>query len=135
MKEFVLAKNELNTMLQTLPKQGVVLLQGELASGKTSLVQAWVGFLNLDEKVDSPTFSIMQKYENQDICVYHYDIYQEGLEGLLKNGLFENFFEEGLHLVEWGDENLKKALLKLGIPTLEIKISLEDNKRKYVIHE
>lgn len=135
MKEFVLAKDELKTMLQTLPKQGVVLLQGELASGKTSLVQAWVSFLNLDEKVDSPTFSIMQKYENQDICVYHYDIYQEGLEGLLKNGLFENFFEEGLHLVEWGDENLKKALLKLGIPTLEIKISVEDDKRKYVIHE
>ncbi|ELD3962811.1 tRNA (adenosine(37)-N6)-threonylcarbamoyltransferase complex ATPase subunit type 1 TsaE, partial [Campylobacter coli] len=49
MKEFILAKNELNTMLQTLPKQGVVLLQGELASGKTSLVQAWVSFLNLDE--------------------------------------------------------------------------------------
>ncbi|EAL5465926.1 tRNA (adenosine(37)-N6)-threonylcarbamoyltransferase complex ATPase subunit type 1 TsaE, partial [Campylobacter coli] len=66
---------------------------------------------------------------------YHYDIYQEGLEGLLKNGLFENFFEEGLHLVEWGDENLKKALLKLGIPSLEIKISVEDDKRKYVIYE
>ncbi|EFP5444261.1 tRNA (adenosine(37)-N6)-threonylcarbamoyltransferase complex ATPase subunit type 1 TsaE [Campylobacter coli] len=135
MKEFILAKNEIKTMLQIMPKEGVVLLQGDLASGKTSLVQAWVSFLNLDEKVDSPTFSIMQKYENQDICIYHYDIYQEGLEGLLKNGLFENFFEEGLHLVEWGGENLKKTLMKFGISTIQIKISIKDDKRKYEIYE
>ncbi|MBW1416903.1 tRNA threonylcarbamoyladenosine biosynthesis protein TsaE, partial [Campylobacter jejuni] len=93
MKEFILAKNEIKTMLQIMPKEGVVLLQGDLASGKTSLVQAWVKFLGLDARVDSPTFSTMQKYENHDICIYHYDIYQEGLEGLLANGLFENFFE------------------------------------------
>ncbi|EFP1008146.1 tRNA (adenosine(37)-N6)-threonylcarbamoyltransferase complex ATPase subunit type 1 TsaE, partial [Campylobacter jejuni] len=42
MKEFILAKDEIKTMLQIMPKEGVVLLQGDLASGKTSLVQAWV---------------------------------------------------------------------------------------------
>lgn len=135
MKEFILNKEELRIMLAVLPKEGVVLLQGDLASGKTSLIQAWVQFLGLDEKVDSPTFSIMQKYENQNICIYHYDIYQVGLEGLLKNGLFENFFEKGLHLVEWGDENLKKTLMKFGISSIQIKISIEDDKRKYEIDE
>ncbi|MFQ6341695.1 tRNA (adenosine(37)-N6)-threonylcarbamoyltransferase complex ATPase subunit type 1 TsaE [Campylobacter sp. VTCC 70190] len=135
MKEFILNKEELRIMLEVLPKEGVVLLQGDLASGKTSLIQAWVQFLGLDEKVDSPTFSIMQKYENQNICIYHYDIYQVGLEGLLKNGLFENFFEKALHLVEWGDENLKKTLMKFGISSIQIKISIEDNKRKYEIDE
>ncbi|MBM0636958.1 tRNA (adenosine(37)-N6)-threonylcarbamoyltransferase complex ATPase subunit type 1 TsaE [Campylobacter sp. VicNov18] len=135
MKEFILAKEELSIMLKHLPKSGVVLLEGDLASGKTSLVQAWVKFLGLNDKADSPTFSIMQKYHDQNICIYHYDIYQQGLEGLLINGLFENFFEEGLHLVEWGDENLKKALLKLGILSMQIKISLKENKRKYQIYE
>lgn len=135
MKEFILAKNEIKTMLQIMPKEGVVLLQGDLASGKTSLVQAWVKFLGLDVRVDSPTFSTMQKYENHDICIYHYDIYQEGLEGLLANGLFENFFEKGLHLVEWGGENLKKTLMKFGISAIQIKISVKDNKRKYEIYE
>ena len=126
MKEFILAKDEIKTMLQIMPKEGVVLLQGDLASGKTSLVQAWVKFLGL---------STMQKYENHDICIYHYDIYQEGLEGLLANGLFENFFEKGLHLVEWGGENLKKTLMKFGISTIQIKISIKDDKRKYEIYE
>ena len=54
MKEFILAKDELKIMLEMMPKEGVVLLQGDLASGKTSLVQAWTQFLGLDARVDSP---------------------------------------------------------------------------------
>lgn len=135
MKEFILAKDELEILLEILPKKGIVLLQGDLASGKTSLVQAWVKFLGLEDKVDSPTFSVMQKYENCNTCIYHYDIYQEGFDGLLKNGLFENLLQEGLHLIEWGDDNLKNALLKLKIAVMEIKISIQNNKRKYEIYE
>ncbi len=135
MKEFILAKDELEILLEILPKKGIVLLQGDLASGKTSLVQAWVKFLGLEDKVDSPTFSVMQKYENYNTCIYHYDIYQEGFDGLLKNGLFENLLQEGLHLIEWGDDNLKNALLKLKIAVMEIKISIQNNKRKYEIYE
>ncbi|TKX31963.1 tRNA (adenosine(37)-N6)-threonylcarbamoyltransferase complex ATPase subunit type 1 TsaE [Campylobacter estrildidarum] len=133
MKEIILSQSELDKLLIDLPKNGVVLLQGDLASGKTSLVQAWVKFLNLGDQVTSPTFSIMQKYQNENICVYHYDIYQKGLDGLLKNGLFDNLFEEGLHLVEWGDEELRNQLLQFGISSTVIKISVENNKRKYEI--
>ncbi|TKX32299.1 tRNA (adenosine(37)-N6)-threonylcarbamoyltransferase complex ATPase subunit type 1 TsaE [Campylobacter aviculae] len=133
MKEMILTQNELDKLLINLPRNGVVLLQGDLASGKTSLVQAWVKFLNLSDQVTSPTFSIMQKYQNENICVYHYDIYQQGLDGLLKNGLFDNLFEEGLHLVEWGDDGLKEKLLQFGILTTIVKISIEKNKRKYEI--
>lgn len=71
MKEFILAKNEIKTMLQIMPKEGVVLLQGDLASGKTSLVQAWVKFLGLDVRVDSPTFSTMQ---NMKIMIFAFII-------------------------------------------------------------
>ncbi|MBZ7961453.1 tRNA (adenosine(37)-N6)-threonylcarbamoyltransferase complex ATPase subunit type 1 TsaE [Campylobacter molothri] len=133
MKEIVLSKEEIDQIFSYLPCKGVVLLQGDLASGKTSLVQAWIKFLNLSDQVTSPTFSIMQKYQNENICIYHYDIYQEGLEGLLKNGLFDNLFEEGLHLVEWGDEQLKEKLFQFGILSTVVKISVEKNKRKYEI--
>ncbi|MFB1640141.1 tRNA (adenosine(37)-N6)-threonylcarbamoyltransferase complex ATPase subunit type 1 TsaE [Campylobacter sp. MRC_CM3] len=133
MKEIVLSKEEIDQIFSYLPCKGVVLLQGDLASGKTSLVQAWVKFLNLSDQVTSPTFSIMQKYQNENICIYHYDVYQEGLEGLLKNGLFDNLFEEGLHLVEWGDEQLKEKLFQFGILSTVVKISVEKNKRKYEI--
>ena len=52
---------------------------------------------------------------------------------MAKNGLFENLFEEGLHLVEWGDENLEKALKKNGESYTLVKISPSKNGRKYEV--
>ncbi|MBS4406820.1 tRNA (adenosine(37)-N6)-threonylcarbamoyltransferase complex ATPase subunit type 1 TsaE [Campylobacter vulpis] len=135
MREFILMQDELEKLLKYLPNKGIVLLRGDLASGKTSLVQALLKKLNFDEKPNSPTFSLMQSYEKEAKKIYHYDIYQVGLRGILQNGLFENFFEEGLHLVEWGDENLEKALKKMGIKPYIVEIFPLNSKRKYVIYE
>ncbi|EIJ6627649.1 tRNA (adenosine(37)-N6)-threonylcarbamoyltransferase complex ATPase subunit type 1 TsaE [Campylobacter upsaliensis] len=135
MREWILKQDELNELLKHLPNSGVVLLRGDLASGKTSLVQALLKKIGFDENANSPTFSLMQIYEKDAKKIYHYDIYQVGLNGILQNGLFENFFEEGLHLVEWGDENLEKALKKMGIKPYIIEIFPLNQKRKYVIYE
>ncbi|MBT0826568.1 tRNA (adenosine(37)-N6)-threonylcarbamoyltransferase complex ATPase subunit type 1 TsaE [Campylobacter lari] len=135
MKELILDQNELYKLCEILPKNGVILLQGDLASGKTTLVQNYAQFLGIEKTLNSPTFSIMQEYDFQQGKMYHYDIYQEGFDGLLKNGLIENFFEEGLHLVEWGDEKLKKYLDKYQIFNIILQIIPCENKRKYIIHE
>ncbi|MCR6573150.1 tRNA (adenosine(37)-N6)-threonylcarbamoyltransferase complex ATPase subunit type 1 TsaE [Campylobacter insulaenigrae] len=135
MKELVLKQDELETLFRTMPKNGVVILKGELASGKTTLVQNFAKFLNISQKLNSPTFSIMQSYPFEDGVLYHYDIYQEGFDGLVKNGLIENFFEDGLHLVEWGDEKLKKYLDKYQIFNIILEIIPYENKRKYIIYE
>ncbi len=74
----------------------------------------------------------MQRYENHDICIYHYDIYQEGLEGLLANGLFENFLKK-VYIWLNGAVKIEKTLMKFGISTIQIKISIKDDKRKYEI--
>ncbi|EAK6953426.1 tRNA (adenosine(37)-N6)-threonylcarbamoyltransferase complex ATPase subunit type 1 TsaE [Campylobacter lari] len=135
MREFILAQNELDKLCEVLPKSGVVLLQGDLASGKTTLVQNLAKFLKIDTNLNSPTFSIMQKYNFNTNYFFHYDIYQDGFNGLLKNGLIENFFEDGLHLVEWGDEKLKKYLDKYQIFNIILEIIPYEDKRKYIIHE
>ncbi|TKX29420.1 tRNA (adenosine(37)-N6)-threonylcarbamoyltransferase complex ATPase subunit type 1 TsaE [Campylobacter sp. MIT 12-5580] len=135
MKELVLAEDELEMICSLFPAQGVVLLRGDLASGKTTLVQHFLKFKGYEESVNSPTFSFMQHYKFKNLEIFHYDLYQIGFEGILQNGLFENFFEEGLHLVEWGDDSLEKALKKQGLKVLNIKISSIDEKRKYVIYE
>ncbi|TEY03411.1 tRNA (adenosine(37)-N6)-threonylcarbamoyltransferase complex ATPase subunit type 1 TsaE [Campylobacter sp. US33a] len=135
MKEMVLALDELDKICEILPKNGVVILQGDLASGKTSLVKALAAFRQSQIIPTSPTFCTMQEYLSQEGKIYHYDIYQEGFEKLLKNGLIENFFEQGLHLVEWGDEKLKKYLDRFEIPNLMIKITPQNYKRKYEIYE
>lgn len=111
MIELNLGLGELDEVVKILPQSGVVILQGNLASGKTTLVKAIVKARGIDTEVTSPTFSVMQSYGDK---IYHYDIYQNGLDAILQNGLFENLLEEGLHLVEWGDERLEKALENLG---------------------
>ena len=135
MKEFILSENELNVIFENLPKNGVILLQGDLASGKTTLVKKFTSFLGLKNDVTSPTFSVVQEYKNNDFTIFHYDIYQDGMDGILKNGLFENFFINALHLVEWGDDSLKSYLDKFKIKNITIKITNLDDKRKYEIYE
>ena len=95
----------------------------DLASGKTTLVREIVKKHGKNWKnVSSPTFSIMQNYGE----IYHYDIYNAGINGILKNGLFENFFAPGLHLIEWGDENLMKYLQNFGLEFCIVQISVKE---------
>lgn len=134
-KEFVLAQDELEILCESLPKSGVVLLRGDLASGKTTLVRALAKFKGSQDEVNSPTFSLLHSYECDKSVIYHYDIYTDGFAGLLQRGLCENLFEKGLHLVEWGDENLERYLQKMGAKCVKVEISNYKNKRKYVIYE
>ena len=135
MKEFILAQDELEILCESLAKAGVVLLRGDLASGKTTLVRALAKFKGSQDEVSSPTFSLLHSYESVEGAIYHYDIYNVGFEGLLQRGLCENFSEKGLHLVEWGDENLELYLQKMGLKCIKVEISNYKNKRKYVIYE
>lgn len=128
---FNLNLNELDELVGILPKSGVIILQGDLASGKTTLVKAIVKAHGIDADVTSPTFSVMQSYGDK---IFHYDIYQSGFEGILKNGLFENLLEDGLHLVEWGDESLENLLAKFGEKYIKIIISPSANGRKYEVY-
>lgn len=133
-REFSLGADELENLAKELPCSGIVLLRGTLASGKTTLVRAIAKIHGVISEVTSPTFSVMQSYEGQGgVRIYHYDIYQKGVEGLLANGLFENLFEEGLHLVEWGDEKLEKTLKRYGVKFWKININLQGNTRKYEV--
>ncbi|MGP1484779.1 MAG: tRNA (adenosine(37)-N6)-threonylcarbamoyltransferase complex ATPase subunit type 1 TsaE [Campylobacter sp.] len=127
---FDLKLDELEKLVEILPKSGIIILQGDLASGKTTLVKRIVKSAGFDENVTSPTFSVMQIYGEK---IFHYDIYQHGFEAILRNGLFENLFESGLHLVEWGDDDLEKALKKFEQKFLKIKISPSENGRKYEV--
>jgi tRNA threonylcarbamoyladenosine biosynthesis protein TsaE len=107
------------------------LLRGNLGSGKTTLVKNFAKTLHIDESdVSSPTFSVMNRYGDE---FFHYDIYNDGLEGLLKNGLFENFQENGYHFVEWGDEKLESLLKEYSFSYVTITIETKQNKRLYKV--
>ena len=117
-------------ILKKLGESGIVLLQGDLASGKTTFVKEFVQTLGLKVEVSSPTFSVMNEYENR-VC--HYDIYQNGLDGFLQQGLLEKLEEEKYHLIEWADDSLENILKQYGFSYIKITITTVGEKRGYSI--
>ncbi|MFK5881878.1 MAG: tRNA (adenosine(37)-N6)-threonylcarbamoyltransferase complex ATPase subunit type 1 TsaE [Sulfurospirillum sp.] len=110
---------------------GVVLLRGDLASGKTTFVKKFSSALGLREDVVSPTFSVQNRYGES---LYHYDIYQNGIGGFLSSGLLEELDKEGYHLIEWGDEKLESVLRKYFIDYIVVDIEKKsDESRVYKV--
>jgi tRNA threonylcarbamoyladenosine biosynthesis protein TsaE len=110
-----------------LPEGGVVILKGNLAAGKTTLTQAFARHLGLEEAVTSPTFSLQQCYGDR---LFHYDIYNQGLDHFLSLGMLEELEREGYHLIEWGDDSLAQLLKTAQIATVIVEISKTDEKRR-----
>lgn len=113
---------------KVLTKHHIVILRGDLASGKTTLVKYFVKDSNLNDLVTSPTFTLQTIYSDK---IYHYDLYNKSLEEFIALGMLEEFEKEGIHFVEWGDERLEKLLLEYGFETLVININKKNNKRVY----
>lgn len=120
--------NFIKQIIDEFGNEGIILLKGNLASGKTTFVKKFVENLGLHVEVSSPTFSIMNEYENR-VC--HYDIYQNGVEGFLQNGLLEKLDESKYHLIEWADEKLEDILKKMGFKFMKIEIETIEDKRGY----
>jgi len=131
---YILKIDELNTLIEDLKdsfKNGVVVLEGDLASGKTTFVKEFVKSLDIDECVTSPTFSLQQCYAEK---IFHYDIYNHGLEHFISLGMLEELERDGIHFIEWGDERLIEILKHSGIDVMKIKIEkIAHNKREYKI--
>lgn len=111
-------------------KDIIVLLRGDLASGKTTLVKNYLRSINIQDSVTSPTFSIQSCYGDK---IFHYDTYNKSLEEFIALGLLEEFEKSGIHFVEWGGEDLEKILLEYGFETLIVEIEKKDDKREYTI--
>lgn len=108
----------LNDVLENFPS-GVIILKGDLASGKTTFVKQIVKKLGILDEVTSPTFSLQQHYGDN---IFHYDIYNHGLEHFISLGMLEELDKEGLHFVEWGDSELYKILNNAGMDVMSIEI-------------
>ncbi|BCD68212.1 tRNA (adenosine(37)-N6)-threonylcarbamoyltransferase complex ATPase subunit type 1 TsaE [Nitratiruptor sp. YY09-18] len=116
----------LESVVDCIKKSGkhIILLEGDLGSGKTTLVRA---FAKSDE-VTSPTFSIQQVYPGS---IYHYDLYNAGFEKFMELGLFEELVKEGYHFIEWPSDELKNFLNAIGFDYLSVKIKPLNGKREY----
>ena len=131
-KNYILTLDEIGILAQDLVKEfknGVIILQGDLAAGKTTFVKKIAEILGVKEEVTSPTFSLQQCYSQK---IFHYDMYNHGLEHFLSLGMLEELEKEGLHFVEWGDDALVDLLKNVGIESMTIEIKkVDNNAREY----
>lgn len=134
MINYKLSLEELPTLAEEISekfKNGVIILRGDLAAGKTTFVKALALHLCVSDDVTSPTFSLQQCYGDK---IFHYDIYNHGLDHFISLGMLEELDRDGLHLVEWGDDKLVEILNSADIKNLTIKIEkLDNNSRNYEV--
>lgn len=107
----------------------VVLLEGDLGSGKTTLTKGLISGLGLahEDEVTSPSFTLVHEY-GRDQKAYHVDLYRiEGTRELATLGLDEMFAQPAIVIIEWGE----KLEDKIHGPYLRIKmehLASEDRK-------
>ena len=81
----------------------IVVLTGELGSGKTKFVEGVLKHFNLEDEISSPTFTIVNEYTSEEINIYHFDVYrlEDSDEFYAMGG--DEYFSRGICLIEWGE--------------------------------
>ena len=82
----------------------VYTLVGDLGVGKTVFTKGLAKGLGIEEPVSSPTFTIVQIYEEGRMPLYHFDVYRIGdVEEMDEIGYEDCIYGEGVSLIEWAD--------------------------------
>lgn len=102
-----------------LPGQ-IYTLSGDLGVGKTVFTQGVAKGIGISEPVSSPTFTIVQEYEEGRMPFYHFDVYRIGdIEEMEEIGYDDYFFGEGICLIEWAE------LIQDILPEKRIRVTIE----------
>ena len=100
-------------------------LTGDLGVGKTVFTQGVAAGLGITEPVNSPTFTIIQEYEDGRLPFYHFDVYRIGdLEEIEEIGYDDYFFGQGICLIEWAE------LIEEILPEKRIEVTIEKDLEK-----
>ena len=108
-------------MASMLKKGDLIVLCGELGSGKTKFTEGFLTYFGLENEISSPTFTIVNEYKKDDINIYHFDVYrlEDSSEFYAIGG--DEYFENGICLIEWGE------LIEDALPNEYIKIDFSRN--------
>ena len=104
-------KNFAKSLASYLKTQDIIVLTGDLGSGKTKFTEGILSYFGLENEISSPTFTIVNEYQTKDFPIYHFDVYrlEDSSEFYEMGG--EEYFENGICLIEWG-ELIEDALPK-----------------------
>lgn len=116
---------ELGRTIGKLAGRGdIICLNGDLGVGKTVFTQGFAAGLEIEGPVNSPTFTIIQVYDEGRLPMYHFDVYRIGdVEEMDEIGYEEYFFGDGVCLIEWS--NLITEILPENVIRICIEKDLE----------
>ena len=110
---------------QKAKKGQVYTMVGDLGVGKTVFTQGMARGLEIDEPISSPTFTIVQVYDEGRLPFYHFDVYRIGdIDEMDEIGFEDYVYGEGVSLIEWA--NLIEEIL----PEEHIEITIEKDLEK-----
>ena len=119
------SKNETETkklafsLASKLTHGDIVILSGDLGSGKTKFTEGFLSFWNLEDEISSPTFTIVNEHHQNETNIYHFDVYRlSDLDEFYSIGGTE-YFSNGICIIEWGE------LIEDILPQNYIKINFE----------
>ena len=138
--EKIISNSESETKLigkkyaKSLKNGDVIVLTGELGSGKTKFTEGVLQFFGVENEISSPTFTIVNEYKAKNVNIYHFDVYRLEDEDEFYAIGGEEYFENGICLIEWG-ETIENVL-----PNNYIKVTFnrnyeDENSREIIIEE
>ena len=97
-----------------------VTLTGDIGAGKTQFIRYVLEFLNVDEKITSPSFVILNEYKSEKFPIYHFDLYrleEKGLKSIVSE-LREYSKNKMLTFIEWAEfahDEIPQEALKINV--------------------
>ena len=110
----------------------IVVLSGDLGSGKTKFTEGILDYFGFKDEISSPTFTIVNEYKNDKVKIFHFDVYRlSDLDEFYAIG-GEEYFDKGICIIEWG-EQIEEALPKNYIKISFSRNNEDENKRVLLI--
>lgn len=127
-------KNFAKNFAKNLKTGDIIILSGELGSGKTKFTEGILTYFGLENEISSPTFTIVNEYKKDNINIYHFDVYRlEDIDEFYAIG-GEDYFETGICIIEWG-EQIEEIISKNYTKITFSKLEENENYRKLEIEQ
>ena len=93
----------------------VILITGEVGTGKTTLIKEYCKLIGVEEVVNSPTYTLINEYQNKSGKIVHMDLYRvEDIKEINELGLFE-YLDKNIVIIEWPEIILKMIDVKYSL--------------------